>query len=75
MPPRGNSSSRHRPRTPRERARRQDWACVCRARHPPSAAPVRCGGQCAGLTLGASAPIGATALTLQNAAYDDVRDW
>ena len=46
-----------------------------RARHPPSAHAVRFGVQCAGLTLGASAPIGAAALTLQNATYDDVAYW
>jgi hypothetical protein len=39
------------------------------------ATPVRFGGECAGLTLGASAPIGAAALILQNAAYDDVAHW
>ncbi len=72
-PPRGNSSSRPRPRTPRERARADTTRPVMhRVRHPPSAAPVRCGGQCAGLTVGASAPIGATALTFQNAVYDGV---
>ena len=72
-PPRGNSSSRPRPRTPRERAPADTTRPVMhRGRHPPSAAPVRCGGRCAGLTLGASAPVGATALTFQNAVYDGV---
>ncbi len=70
MPPRGNSSSRHRPRTPRSGGsiglpprRRSD--VVGRQRDRPTG--VAFDDQRAAITEGASAPHGAPALTVQNA--------
>jgi len=60
-PRRGNSSSRHRPRPPREGARAGDASRETSA----IGSSVRFGGQCDGVTLGASAPIGAAALTFR----------
>ena len=56
-------------------ARRQHAACDASRETSAIGSSVRFGGQCAGLTLGAFAPIGAAALTFQNGAYDDVARW
>jgi hypothetical protein len=50
-----------------EVAGQRNGGCDVSHGHPPSSALVRFGHQCSGVSLGASAPVGAPALAVQNA--------